>query len=85
MGVRKINEYYNVIGENLKFYRKERHLSQCELVRDLNLLGINMHKNDIYLIETNQRTVKDYELWGFLKVLHISFDELMKGIEEKVS
>jgi len=27
-----------------------------------------MHKNDIYLIEANKRTVKDYELWGFIKV-----------------
>lgn len=43
-----------------------------------------MHKNDIQLIETNQRSVKDYELWGFVKVLRISFEDLFKGIEEKI-
>ncbi|MBR2290090.1 MAG: helix-turn-helix transcriptional regulator [Clostridia bacterium] len=82
MAVRKLNNYLNVISENLKIYRKQKRYSQAELVRDLNLLGINMHKNDIYLIETNQRTVKDYELWGFMKVLEVSFEDLTKGIEE---
>ena len=84
MSVRKLNNYMNVIGTNLRIHRKQKRYSQAELVRDLNLLGINMHKNDIYKIESNQRTVKDYELWGFQKVLKISYDDLLKGIEEKL-
>ena len=84
MAVRKLNNYLNVIGENLKFYRKQNNLSQYELVRDLNLLGINMHKNDIHLIESNKRTVKDYEIWGFMKVLNINFEDLINGIENKI-
>ena len=43
-----------------------------------------MHKNDIYMIESNKRTVKDYELWGFTKVLNVSFEDLIKGIENKL-
>ena len=84
MAVRKLNNYLNVIGKNLKYYRKSKHLSQASLIKDLNLLGINMHKNDIYMIETNKRTVKDYELWGFTKVLNISYDDLFNGIENKL-
>ena len=84
MAVRRLNNNLNVIGNNLKFYRKEKHLSQADLMKDLNLLGINMHKNDIYMIETNKRTVKDYEVWGFLKVLNITFDELFNGVENKL-
>lgn len=84
MDVRKLNNNLNVIGENLKFYRKAKHLSQANLMKDLNLLGINMHKNDIYMIEANKRTVKDYEIWGFLKILNISFEDLFKGIEDKL-
>ena len=84
MAVRKLNDNLNVISENLKFYRKQKHLSQADLTMELNLLGINLHKNDIYLIEKNQRTVKDYELWGFVKVLNISYDNLYSGIEEKL-
>ena len=84
MAVRKLNNYLNVIGKNLKYHRKSKHLSQASLIKDLNLLGINMHKNDIYMIETNKRTVKDYELWGFTKVLNISYDDLFNGIEDKL-
>jgi len=84
MAVRKLNDNLNVIGENLRYYRKERHLSQSALMRELNLMGINVHKNDIWLIEANKRTVKDYELWGFVKILNITFQDLFKGIEEKL-
>ena len=84
MAVRKLNTYLNVIGNNLKHYRKEKHLSQANVVKDMNLLGINMHKNDIYMIETNQRTVKDYELWGLAQVLNVSFNDLLDGIEDKL-
>ena len=84
MAVRKLNNNLNVIGENLRKYRKEKHFSQADLMKDLNLLGINMHKNDIYIIEANKRTVKDYEIWGFMKVLNISFEDLFKGIEDKL-
>ena len=84
MAVRKLNNNLNVIGENLRNYRKEKHLSQADLTMELNLLGINLHKNDVYMIENNKRSVKDYEVWGFIKVLNISYDELFAGIEDKL-
>ena len=84
MAVRKLNNNLNVIGNNLRKYRKEKHLSQANLTMELNLLGINMHKNDIYMIENNKRRVKDYEVWGFMKILNISYDDLFDGIESKL-
>ena len=84
MAVRKLNNNLNVIGKNLRKYRKEKHFSQADLMKDLNLLEINMHKNDIYMIEANKRTVKDYEIWSFMKVLNISFEDLFKGIADKL-
>ena len=57
MAVRKLNNNLNVIGENLRNYRKEKHLSQAGLTMELNLLGINLHKNDVYMIENNKRSV----------------------------
>lgn len=84
MAVRKLNNNLNVIGENLKNYRISKHLSQAALTQELNLLGINLHKNDIWMIEANKRTVKDYELWGFVKILEISYDDLFNGIENKL-
>lgn len=84
MAVRKLNNNLNVIGDNLRKYRKEKHLSQADLTMELNLLGINLHKNDIYMIENNKRTVKDYEICGFIKVLNITFYDLFAGIENKL-
>lgn len=68
MAVRKLNNNLNVIGKNLRKIRIEKHLSQANLTMELNLLGINLHKNDIYMIENNKRTVKDYEVWGLMKI-----------------
>lgn len=84
MAVRKLNNNLNVIGENLRKFRKEKHYSQMDLTKELNLLGLNLHKNDIWLIEANKRTVKDYEVWGFVKVLGIDFLDLYNGIENKL-
>ena len=81
MSIRKLNNNYNVISENLRRIRISKHLSQADITKDLNLMGINMHKNDIGRIEVNERTVKDYELYGIAKVLQISMNELLKGIE----
>lgn len=84
MSVRKLNNHFNVIGGNLIKYRKMRNLSQAGLARNLNLLGIPSHKNDIYSIESNKRTARDYELWGFVKVLNITYDDLFSDIEKKL-
>lgn len=81
MAVRKLNNNLNVIGSNLKKFRIEKGLSQAGLTNKLNLIGINLHKNDIWLIEANKRTVKDYEVWGFCKILQIDFKDLYNGIE----
>ena len=84
MAVRKLNNNFNVIGSNLRNFRKMRELSQADLARKLNLLGIPAHKNDICSIEANKRTVKDYELWGFVHALDISFDDLFTGITDNL-
>lgn len=84
MSVRKLNNNYNVISTNLRKYRKSKHLSQSNLAKELNLIGVSIHKNDISLIEANKRTVKDYELWSFIKILDIPYDDLFDGIQDKL-
>ena len=84
MGVRKLNdEYFNVISKNLIKYRKLHNLSQPELCKKLALLGINMFHNDIYRIEHNKKSVKDFELYALAKVLNITVNDLLEGIDEK--
>lgn len=82
MGARKLNNNLNIISKNLRKYREERGFSQPDICRELALMGITMYNNDIYKIEHNKRTVKDYELYAFSKVLKVSYDELFNGAEE---
>lgn len=82
--IRKLNDSFNVISDNLIKLRKAKHLSQADVANDLNLLGINIHKNDISKIEANTRAVKDYKLYGLAKVLGVSILDLLDGIEDKL-
>ena len=84
MSIRKLNDGFNVISNNLIKLIKAKHPSQADVANDLNLLGINIHKNDISKIEANVRVVKDYELYGFEKVLGVSILDLLDGIEGKL-
>ena len=83
MGARKLNNNLNIIANNLRKYREERVLSQPDMCRELALLGITMFNNDIYKIEHNKRTVKDYELYAFTKILKVSYEQLFEGAEDK--
>lgn len=84
MGVRKLNnKYFNVISKNVAKYRELSGLSQPDLCRELSLLGINMYNNDIYRIEHNKKSVKDFELYALAKVLKVTVNDLLKGIDEK--
>ena len=82
MGAGKLNNNLNVISKNLRKYREKKGFSQPDICRELALMGITMYNNDIYKIEHNKRTVKDYELYAFCKVLEISYEQLFKGAED---
>ncbi len=82
MGARKLNNKLNIISENLVKYRKMRNLSQPDLCRELALLGVTLYINDIYKIEYGKRTVKDYELFAFSKVLNVSLEQLFEDTEK---
>ena len=46
-------------------------------------MGISIHKQSLYDIENNKRTVKDYELFGIAYVLGIDVNDLLKDISNK--
>lgn len=84
MGIRKLNnKYFNVISTNVLKYRELKRLSQPDMCRELSLLGINMYNNDIYRIEHNKKSVKDFELYAIAKVLGVTVNQLLEGIDEK--
>ena len=82
MSLRKLNDNFNVIGTTIKMIRFQKNLSQADLAQKLELLGISMHKNDIQLIETNKRAVRDFELWGFSQVLDVNLSYFFADIKK---
>ena len=46
------------------------------------LMGISIHKQNLYDIENNKRTVKDYELFGLAYVLRIDVNDLLADMNK---
>lgn len=82
MKVKTLNGNINIIGNNLRKYRQLRKISQPEICRKLDLLGVTMYNSDIYEIEYGKKTVKDFENLAFCKVLGISLEDLYSGTEK---
>ena len=82
MKVKTLNGNLNIVGNNLKKYRKQKKLSQPEICRKLDLLGVTMYNCDIYEIEHCKKTVKDFEALAFCKVLNISLEDLYSDTDK---
>ena len=82
MKVKTLNGNLNIIGKNLRKYRRLKELSQPAICRELDLLGFTMYISDIYEIEHGKKTVKDFEVIAFCKVLDISLEQLYENYED---
>lgn len=71
----------NLIGTNLKKYRKLQNLSQENFVAKLSLIGFNLEQSVLSRIECHNREVYDYELLYFAKILNITINDLYKDID----
>lgn len=82
MGARKFGDKLNIVSNNIIRYRKAKKISQAKLAEKLQLMGINMFSSDIYTIENEKRTVKDYELLGIAIALGVKIEDLYEDNEE---
>ena len=80
--IKKINGKSNVIGKNIKKYRKILGYSQRELSDKIALLGIDIYHADISLIENCKQSVKDFEIIAFCKVLNISYEQIFENTDK---
>lgn len=76
--MKKFNNKPNIIGNLIKSAREKKKFTKVDLCRELELLGVEMSRNEIYRIENNQMIVKDFELVAFCLILDINFDDLKK-------
>ena len=83
--IAKFNGKINVVGKCVKEYRTKCGLSYEELSAKLELMGISIHKQNLYEIEINKRTVKDYELLGIIDALGIDINELLEEFHKEQS
>ena len=60
MKVKTLNGNLNIIGRNLRKYRKSQKISQPELCKRLDLLGVTMYICDIYEIEYGKKNCKRF-------------------------
>ena len=74
--MKKFNNRPNLIGSLIKTARENKKYTKVDLCRELELLGVEMSRNEIYRIEKNQMIVKAFELVAFGIVLDIDVDYL---------
>ena len=67
----------NLIGDNVKKYRKMRKMSQQTLSNKLELMGVYVCRGSVSRIEDKSRTVTDIELFAIAEVLNISITDLL--------
>lgn len=68
----------NIIGNNVRKYRKLRKMSQQKLSDKLELLGVYVCRGSISRIEDLSRTVTDIEIYALAQVLDISLEQLFE-------
>lgn len=78
----KFNNNLNVIGPILRKNRIQKKMSYETLSSKLLLLGVNIPVTCLHRIETNQRTVRDYEICALCVVLGIEVTDLLNPITE---
>ena len=69
----------NTVGDNIKMTREKNNLSRQTVSDQLMILGIDISSQSIFDIETGSRTVINYELCAFAKILNTTTDALLKN------
>lgn len=69
-------ESMNLIGTNVRKYRRRKKMSQQELSDRLETMAIYICRGSVSRIEDLSRTVTDIELYGLSNVLEVSIEDL---------
>ena len=65
------------IGENIRDLRKNKNIRQVDLVRLLQLDGVEMTRESLVKIERGIQHVKASQLRGIRDALQVSYDDLL--------
>lgn len=70
----------NLVGGNVRKYRKRKKMSQLRLSEKLELLGVYICRGSISRVEDRSRTVTDIELYALAEVLGVSIADLFADV-----
>lgn len=73
----KIIDNDNIIGSNIRRIRLEKGMGQTELVKQLQLLNVDITRETLVKIESGKQHIKIKQLTEILKVLQTSFECLI--------
>ena len=78
MQEQKIKQDSICIGNNIKRIRKEKKIKQTEMVRQLQLMGVDITRESLVKIERGIQHIYATQLSAIRMVLDTSYDELLK-------
>lgn len=74
----KIKQDSIFIGENIKAIRKQKKIKQIEIVRRMQLMGIEITRESFVKIERGIQHIYASQLKAIKEILDTSYDELLK-------
>jgi len=66
------------IGKNIKNIRKQKKIKQIDVVKQLQLMGIDITRESLVKIERGIQHIYATQLKAIKEVLNTSYDELLK-------
>ena len=78
MGDQKIKQDEIQIGANIRSIRKGKKIKQTALVRQLQLMGVDMTRETLVKIERGVQHIYAVQLRGIRDALDTTYDELLK-------
>lgn len=74
----------NLIGANVRKFRKKQKMSQQLLSAKLELLSVYICRGSVSRVEDQTRTVTDIELYALAKVLNVSIQDLFENTVDEI-
>lgn len=74
----KIKQDIICIGRNIKNIRKQKKIKQIEIVRKMQLMGVDITRESLVKIERGIQHIYASQLKAIKEILDTSYDELLK-------
>ena len=76
--INKFNDNLKIIGPKIKYFIKQKKITQEDLCARMQVMGYQISRSDISKIENGKKFIADFEVLGFANALKISILDLYK-------